>query len=200
MIWREVLETVILTLLIFWVINSITGRFRIVGSSMQPTLQEGWQVIVNKTAYFFETPERGDIVVIESPTNAADPDLIKRVIAVAGDELRVFEGKVSVNGTELNEPYISAPTTTNGSWTVPEDHVFVMGDNRPNSRDSRAFSFLEHEEIVGKVWVIYWPIDQVRQAPHFDHVVAQPSTNAFEIDPDELAPPADQSTDSGALD
>lgn len=168
LLWREILETIILTLLIFWVVNSLTGRYRIEGPSMLPTLHTGEQVLVNKMGYYFEEPDRGDIIVLRSPEGDTK-NLIKRVIGLPGDTIEIRDSQVRINGVVLNEPYINSPATNRGEWVVPDNHVFVMGDNRPVSHDSRAFSYLPYEDVVGKVWAIYWPFSDAALAPHYDH-------------------------------
>jgi signal peptidase I len=169
-LWREVLETIILTLLIFWLVNSLTGRFRIEGPSMLPTLHEGEQVLVNKGAYYFDEPQHGDIVVLQSPDDSKN--LIKRVIGLPGDVIEIDNRQVLVNGVLLDEPYISEAPTNRNTWVVPEDEVFVMGDNRPVSYDSRSFSYVPLEDVIGKVWVIYWPPEDMQEAPHYDPLIS----------------------------
>ena len=152
---REIIETIILTLFIFWMVNTLTGRFRIEGQSMEPTLHEGQYVLINKILYFVEEPERGDIIVLEFP-NDPNRDFIKRIIGVPGDQIDINNGEVRVNNLLLNEPYIKAPPNYSGSWTVPEGNYYVLGDNRNNSHDSHSWDFLPKDDIVGKAWVIYW--------------------------------------------
>jgi signal peptidase I len=165
---REIIETIILTLFIFWIVNAMTGRFRIEGQSMEPTLHEGEYVLINKLAYYFDEPERGDIIVLEFP-NDRSRDFIKRIIGVPGDHVEVTDGVVSVNGVVLDEPYISAPPSYPGSWEVPEDNFFVLGDNRNNSHDSHSWSFLPRADIVGKGWFIYWGVEDWGLVPHNPH-------------------------------
>ena len=165
---REIIETLLLTLFIFWIVNSATGRFRIEGFSMLPTLEEGEYIIINKLSYYLEEPERGDIIVLHFP-NDRSRDFIKRIIGLPGDHVEVANGVVSVNGTELNEPYINAAPSYNGSWDVPDDHFFVLGDNRNNSSDSHNWSYLPRKDIVGKAWVIYWEVDKWGLVAHYDH-------------------------------
>lgn len=175
---REIIETLLLTLLIFWVVNTMTGRFRIEGQSMEPTLHEGEYVLVNKLAYYLGEPDRGDIIVMH---HSAERDFIKRIVGLPGDQVVINENHdVLVNGVKLNEPYLNGPPPSTGSWTVPDDSYFVMGDNRPNSSDSRAWGFLEADQIAGKAAAIYWPLADLQWAPHFDHTYvdygADPST------------------------
>jgi signal peptidase I len=168
---REIVETLLLTFFIFWIVNTATGRFRIEGHSMMPTLQEGEYVIINKLAYYFDEPERGDIIVLHFP-NDRSRDFIKRVIGLPGDEIEIGSREVRVNGVLLQEPYINAPPEYSGQWVVPEGEYFVLGDNRNNSSDSYTWSFLPHEDIVGKAWVIYWQPSNWGLVPHYRHPVS----------------------------
>jgi signal peptidase I len=164
---REIIETLLLTLFIFWIVNAATGRYRVQGHSMDPTLHEGEYLIINKLAYYLEEPDRGDIVVLHFPRDRSR-EYIKRVIGLPGDRIETKDGRVFVNGTPLNEPYLNGPPTyRDASWTVPEDSFFVMGDNRNNSSDSRDWSFLPRSDIVGRAWVIYWEIDDWGLVPHY---------------------------------
>ena len=153
---REVAETVLLTLVIFAVINTLTSRFRIEGPSMNPTLHEGQYLIINKLIYNLHAPERGDIIVFHHPQNAAR-DLIKRVVGLPGEEIQVQEGQVYIDGVLLEEPYLAYSGGRSARYTLGEDEFYVLGDNRPNSDDSRSWGALQKSQIVGKVWVSYWP-------------------------------------------
>lgn len=168
LIAREIIETFLLTLLIFWAVNTMTGRFRIEGSSMMPTMQEGEYVLINKLAYYLEDPKRGDIIVLHYPRDPSR-DFIKRVIGVPGDTVDIENGQVTVNGQIIDEPYINSAPSYNGNWTVPDDQYFVLGDNRNNSSDSHTWGFLPRDHIVGKGWVVYWPVDQMERIPHYTH-------------------------------
>jgi signal peptidase I len=121
--------------------------------------------LVNKLAYRFGEPDHGDVVIFHYPANPQE-DYIKRVIGVPGDEILIQDGRVTVNGTELNEPYISAPPTYRGSWIVPENQIFVLGDNRNQSSDSHSWGFVPFENLVGKALVVYWPVDQIKTLTH----------------------------------
>lgn len=168
MILREIIETLLLTLLIFWVVNTITGRFRIEGSSMMPTMQEGEYILINKLAYWLDEPERGDIIVLHYPRDPTR-DFIKRVIGLPGDKIVVRDQEVYVNGVRLDEPYINGAPRYSGEWTVPEDNVFAFGDNRNNSQDSHSFGGIPLELIVGRGWVVYWPFNEMERVQHNPH-------------------------------
>jgi signal peptidase I len=164
----EIVETLLLTFFIFWIVNSGTGRFRIEGHSMMPTLKEGEYIIINKLAYYLDEPQRGDVIVLRFP-NDRERDFIKRVIGVPGDQIEIAEGEVRVNGMLLHEPYINASPRYEDSWVVPENNYFVLGDNRNNSSDSHNWSFLPREDIVGKAWLIYWAPKDWGLVPHYSH-------------------------------
>lgn len=156
-LFREALETITLTFLIFLLIRGVMQNFRIEGYSMEPTLHAGQYLIVNKILYRLHPPERGDIIVFEYP-KAPDRDFIKRVIGLPGEEVEIRNGKVYVNGIPLEENYISRePAYTYAKHTVGPDEVFVLGDNRNSSSDSHTWGMLPLKNIIGKAWVSYWP-------------------------------------------
>jgi signal peptidase I len=168
---REIVETLLLTLFIFWLVNTATGRFRIEGYSMLPTLEEGEYVIIDKLSYYLNEPDRGDIIVLHFP-NDRSRDFIKRLIGLPGDHIEVSDGVVKINGVPLDEPYINAQPGYTGTWDVPEDQFFVLGDNRNNSSDSHNWSFLPREDIVGKAWIIYWGPDNWGLVQHNPHNIS----------------------------
>ncbi len=127
--------------------------------SMRPTLEEGDRILINRLAYRFGEPSRGDVVVLHSPVNA-DEDLVKRIVALAGDTVAVSDGRLYLNGVAQQEPYLleeyiqgDMPETV-----VPQGEVFVMGDNRNNSGDSRMFGPVGTDSLIGSAFVVYWPI------------------------------------------
>ena len=189
---KEIVETVLFVLLVFFIVRGLVQNFRIEGSSMFPTMHDKQYILVNKavymnfdlnaplrllpgkgdlptkTVYPFHPAQRGDIVVFLAPESAhdsPDKDYIKRVIATAGETVTITEGKVYVNDKLLDESsYFTTPidTTCEGfqaicTATVTPGHVFVMGDNRPNSSDSRKWGPLPLENVIGKAWLSYWP-------------------------------------------
>jgi signal peptidase I len=164
---REIIETLLLTFFIFWLVNSLVGRYRIDGSSMNPTLIDGEYLLINNVSYYLNEPQRGDIIVFHHPRG--DINLIKRVIGLPGDHIEVSNQQVKINGIPLDEPYIKDPPRYSGSWDVPEGEYFVLGDNRNNSSDSHSWSFLPEKNIVGKAMFIYWPPGEWDTVPHFLH-------------------------------
>jgi signal peptidase I len=158
--WLDTLETILMALLLFLAINAVTSRVRVENISMEPTLQPGYLLIVNKLAYKLGEPQHGDIVVFHYMGDKNE-DYIKRVIGLPGDEVKIKNGTVYVNGTALNEPYIMAFPTYSGTWVVPEESLFVLGDNRNNSSDSHQWGFVDMDDVVGKAVFIYYPFDVI---------------------------------------
>ncbi len=155
---REIIETVVLSLIIFFFITTfLLQNFRVLLSSMEPALHEGQFIMVNKLAYRLHPPERGDVIILKYPRNP-ERDFVKRIIGLPGENVEIIEGKVHINGQPLQEPYVRYPS--NYSWgprKVGKDEFFVLGDNRLNSHDSRAWGMLPRENIVGKALLCYWP-------------------------------------------
>jgi signal peptidase I len=152
----DIIETLLLAVVLFLGINAVSARVRVDGSSMHPTLENGEFVLVSKLNYKLGEVERGDIIVFHYPMNPSQ-ELIKRVIGLPGDHVAVKDGLVFVNGQRLEEPYIAAAPTYIGDWDVPEEQLFVLGDNRNDSSDSHQWRFLPIANVVGKAVMIYWP-------------------------------------------
>jgi len=164
---REFAEALLPALVIVLVINTFVAQAtRVDGHSMTPSLIDGERLIIEKMSSRFSPPQRGDIVVIDPPSHTGPP-LIKRVIGLPGEMVAVEQGHVLINGEPLDEPYRSEPTRgVFAPSLVPEGHVFVMGDNRPASNDSRAFGAISYQHVVGKAWLRYWPIQQISLITH----------------------------------
>jgi signal peptidase I len=152
----DILETLVLAVILFVGINAVSVRIRVDGSSMEPTLHSGAYVLVNKLSYRLGQPAYGDIIVFYYPRDPGQ-EYIKRVIGLPGDQVEVVDGEVYVNDRLLDEPYISAAPIYPGSWTVPDDALFVFGDNRNNSSDSHTWGPLPISYVVGKAVLVYWP-------------------------------------------
>lgn len=152
----DVLETLVLSVVLFVSINLISARIRVDGASMEPTLVSGEYVIVNRLSYRLGNPRQGDIIVFHYPVNPQE-EFIKRVIGLPGDQIEVKNGSVYVNGQILEENYLNARTNYLGTWTVPEGNLFVLGDNRNNSSDSHDWGTVPMEYVVGKAVLVYWP-------------------------------------------
>jgi signal peptidase I len=171
-LFREIVDTALLTAIIFLILNAATGRFMIKSVSMQPNLHEGEYVIVDKVSYVLHPPERGDIVVFSR--EGETEDLIKRLIGLPGETIEVNDGVVYINGLPLEEPYIAPSTSAPyGARKLGADEYFVMGDNRGNSRDSRIFGPIGQDSIVGRAWIIYWPPSDWGIVPHYAYALTQ---------------------------
>jgi signal peptidase I len=164
-VW-ELVITVCPALLVALFINVFVAEAALVehGPSMQPNLYRGDRVIAEKVSYRFHLPHRGDIVVVDRPGN--EVSLIKRVVALPGETVEVRGGHTFINGQQIEEPWVTnfgGPSYS--PRVVPPDHVFILGDNRSNSRDSRAIGPVLIDTIKGHVWLVYWPLDQVKLVP-----------------------------------
>jgi signal peptidase I len=165
---REILETILLTAVIYIAVNFATGRYRVEGDSMQPTMHPNQYVLLDKVSYMLGEPQRGDIIVFHYPFGQ-DRDFIKRVIGLPGETVTIEGGVVKVNGEALQEPYIAAPPQYQNTWVVPEAEYFVLGDNRNNSSDSHSWGMLKREFIVGRAVVVYWPPSDWRIVQHYKY-------------------------------
>ncbi|HEX6268672.1 MAG TPA: signal peptidase I [Anaerolineales bacterium] len=167
----DILETLILAVVLYFGINAVSVRVRVDGFSMNPTLQDGEYILVNRLAYKIGNPVRGDIVVFNFPMDPRQ-DLIKRVIGLPGETISVQDGKVLINGVPLDEPYIAAPPIYNNTWVVPEGQLFVLGDNRNESKDSHEWGMLPMDHVVGRAILIYWPPTQWQLIDHLQEASA----------------------------
>jgi len=161
---REIIGLLVFVVAVFTLLQLAMPRSVVHGSSMEPNFKEGQYLIISRVNYLFGDPQRGDIVVFNSPeSDPGDPSLIKRVIGLPGDTVEIRETLVYLNGTLLAEDYINEPCREykcpDESWTLGDDEYFVMGDNRNVSNDSRSFGPVTHDRIIGEVLLRYWPID-----------------------------------------
>lgn len=161
----DTVETVLLALVLFFGINALSARVRVENISMKPTLNPGEFVLVNKIAYKIGQPRIGDIIVFHYPLDPSQ-DYIKRVIGRPGDTVTIQNEKVMVNGQVLDEPYIAAEPAYDGTWKVPANSLFVLGDNRNQSSDSHSWGFVPMNLVVGKALFIYWPLQQFQVIDH----------------------------------
>jgi signal peptidase I len=180
----ELVQTLLLAALIFLMVRGVAQNFRVEGPSMEPGLHNGQYLLVNKAVYFkldleklskylpfidggdsptrflFHGPQRGDVIVFRYPRDPSR-DFIKRIIGLPGDTVSISDGVVTVNGSALEEQYINTGSNSDMEDTVvPEGSYFVMGDNRPNSSDSRTWGFVPEENIIGKAMFSYWPLSE----------------------------------------
>jgi signal peptidase I len=154
---RELLITLALAVAIFFLLQFTVQSSIVVGSSMEPGIQNGDRLLVSKIVFRFGDPRRGDIIILRAPVSYP-VDYIKRVIGLPGDKIEIKNGKVSVNDIPLDEPYIKdIPRYVFGPYTVPADSYFVMGDNRNASNDSHVFGAISSDRIIGRAWIGIWP-------------------------------------------
>jgi signal peptidase I len=161
-VW-DVASTIIPAVIIALFINVFVAQAMVVeGPSMQPNLNYGQRVMVEKITYrFLHGPRRGDIVIVDVP--GEDEPLIKRVVALSGETVEVRGGQVWINGELLEEHWTTHQGGPNyPSTLVPPLHVFVLGDNRGSSRDSRSFGAVSVDRLVGRAWLLYWPLDKIK--------------------------------------
>jgi signal peptidase I len=161
---RQIVETIILTLLMFLVMNLAVQNFDVDGYSMEPGLHDQERLMVDKVSYLFRKPARGDIIVFVAPPQPSE-DYVKRIIAVPGDVVSVRNGVPTVDGVTLKEPYVNSasmgasPTDKPiNNLVVPPGEYFVMGDNRVDSYDSRSWGFVPARDIIGRALLVYWPL------------------------------------------
>lgn len=183
---REILDAVVLSLFVFFLIQTSIQNFKVAGASMYPTLESGQYLLVNKLAYVnldlarlsklvpiwrgppikdnekVRSPARGEIIVFRFPDPNPDNrkrDFVKRVVAIPGDKVEIIEGVVWVNGKPTDERYLQYRDTFNmGEFRLKAADYFVLGDNRTGSNDSRAWGPVPKENILGRVWSVYWPL------------------------------------------
>jgi signal peptidase I len=194
---REIIETALIAIIIFVAVRSVVLNFRVDGSSMLPNLVDGEMLLVNRNAYEsfdlytlvdwlpgvehanakeitpFDGPNRGDIIVFDPPVPSSKP-YIKRVIGLPGETVEIRDGSVFIDGVRLEEDYIDEGITDCGQQecktvTVPEGHIYVMGDNRRHSSDSRFFGTVEIDAVQGTAWAVYWPISEVGKVDDADY-------------------------------
>ena len=169
---RDVLGALILAGVIFFTLQITLQTFVIVGPCMEPGLQSGQRILINKIAYAFGEPERGDVIIFTPPDNPEGDPFIKRIIALPGESVEIKQGKVYIykngNVIELNEPhYIDPPRYTYDMYTVPENEYFVLGDNRNIAYDSHSWGTLPRQNIIGKAWLRIWPLDEWGVLPSY---------------------------------
>jgi len=190
--WKEILETVLIIAIIYTSVNLSTARANVLGPSMQPNFWTGELLIANRAAYFFADPQRGDVIMLNnpaercqaqiasensqflpslSPIQPGDCDsLLKRIIGLPRETVQITKGVVYINGTKLDEPYISpenfCDVGCDANFQLSADEYLVLGDNRSHSYDGHNFGPINRKLIVGSIWMVYWPINQAKLVPH----------------------------------
>lgn len=157
---REFLGTIIPAIVIAFLLTHYVGQKTIVLSqSMEPNLYADQQIIVDKVTYHFRIPERGEIVVIDVPES--EIPYIKRVIGLPGETLEIKDNRVWIDGVAISESYLAEVYQRDyGPIQIPEDHIFVMGDNRNNSRDSRYIGPVALDQVLSRAWLRVWPLEE----------------------------------------
>lgn len=180
----EWVKAIAIALVLVFVIRWLLfAPYMVDGSSMQPNFHDGERVIVNKILYDIRAPKKDEVIVFKVPSED-NKEFIKRVIALPGDTVKVEADEVTVNGEVIEEPYIqdvldqahangetynnntNFPNPTFPDGTVPEGHVFVMGDNRPNSKDSRMIGYVPYSDITGRADLVFWPFSDMHIVNH----------------------------------
>lgn len=166
-IW-EMIKTAITVIIIVYLIKTyIFQLFSVDGQSMEPNLHHSQMLLVDKLSYFFRSPHRGEIIVFEKP-DAKNINFIKRVIGLPGETISIHQNQITIinndhpEGFTLSEDYIPSDHPTNGDYelTIGDQEVFVLGDNRTNSQDSRVIGPIERDKIIGRALFTYWPINE----------------------------------------
>ena len=203
-LWRDLLEMVVLVVVIYTLVNLMTARAIVEGPSMQPNFYTDQLIIVNLFSYYFAPPHRGDVIVLHNPsdsckdviarnegtavlipnnTTSSCDDLIKRVIGLPNETIQIKGGRVSINGVQIDEPYIAhfCEAGCDGIWHTSAEQYFVLGDNRSNSYDGHAFGPINRSLIVGRAWIRYWPpavMGAIPQPSYGPLPTAQPQATA----------------------
>ncbi|MFA4837338.1 MAG: signal peptidase I [Dehalococcoidia bacterium] len=168
---REVIITVLVAMILFLAIRAVAQNSIVDGSSMEPNMHNGQRIVVSKAAYWFSDPRRGDIVVFKRPhqkSSLADrlmltsSGIIHRIVGLPGEEVEIKSGELYINGQKVNETYIQGHSISAPLQRIPEDSYFIVGDNR----FAAASDIVPRKDIIGKVWLCYWPVSQWGLAPN----------------------------------
>ena len=173
-IWDWVKAGLVALVIAFLIHQFLFAQFRVDGISMEPTLLNGERLLVDKIPYYFGPPKPGDIIIFHAPDGM---DWVKRVIGVPGDTIQVYKGKLILNGKVVREPFINGPMNPYrnfGPVKVPPGHLFVMGDNRNVSEDSRVIGPIPISKVVGRVDLVFWPLNKFQFiGPTQEHYLPQ---------------------------
>jgi signal peptidase I len=171
-LWRSLIEIAIALGIVVVLANMVFASVEIRDDSMSPTLRPGQRVLVSRLPYLLAPPQRGDIVIVR---NRIDPSAweTRRVIGGPGDRLDIKGAQVSVNGQPLKEPYqpenlerVGVNPLTTGQYQLVEDQYFLMNDNRADLDDSRSYGASSADDIVGRAWLVMWPLENVAAVQH----------------------------------
>jgi len=167
-IFLDIIETIVIALAIFVIVYLFLFQpHQVDGNSMFPNFHDGDYLLTDKISYHLSDPKRDDVVIFTAPRNE-DYDYIKRIIALPGEMVKLEEEKILINNNPLKQPYLNEKITFGGNFLkigeeiiVPEDNYFVLGDNRNHSSDSRDWGFVPKDNIIGKAWLKYWPLNDM---------------------------------------
>ena len=175
-VFLDIIETIVIALAIFVIAYLFLFQpHQVRGNSMYPNFHDTDYLLTDKISYRLGNPKRSDIIIFHAPQNE-EYDYIKRIVGLPGEKISLSEdNQVLINNQILNEPYLSKDIKTFGgnfleigeTMTIPTEKYFVLGDNRNHSSDSRDWGFVPRENIVGKAWFRYWPLDQMGLVTHF---------------------------------
>ena len=179
---RELTESIVMAVVLYAIIATLVGRYQILNISMEPNFHEGQRVVVSRLGRLLTDVahaedghsndslglKRGQVAVLFPTAAHAEPPLIKRVIGLPGETITIAQGQVAINGQPIDEPYLNGLATQcfqNCTVTLGTGQYFVLGDNRPNSLDSRSFGPVTADNIIGQVVLRYWPLDKLEIYP-----------------------------------
>ena len=185
-IGRDIIEALVLAVVVFMLLQTTVRNFKVDGSSMDPTLESGQYLLVNRLVYLridlerlskivpfwqandqssryaIRAPKRGEIIVFQFPRDPSK-DFVKRVVGLPGEVIEMKDGRVIVDGAVLEEPYLTAKDRTNKDQVkLGEGEYYVLGDNRTHSNDSRSWGPVPEANLRGKVWMVYWPVPGIQ--------------------------------------
>lgn len=161
----DIFQTIVISLAVFVILYQFAAQpHKVRGTSMEPNYHDGEYILTEKVRYYFEDPQRGDVVVFKFPNNK-ELDYIKRIVALPGETVSIRDNSIFIDGRELSEAYLAPGTFTSGhsaisnggSFNVPAGEYVVMGDNREHSSDSREWGAVPREDVVGRAFFRYWP-------------------------------------------
>ncbi len=168
---KEVLQTLLMVAVIYTLLNLAVPRYLVEGSSMEPNFHESQRIFVSRVHYMLDAPKRGDVVVFLNPRHEDGDDLIKRIIGLPGETVRIESGQIYIDGVPIEEPYIKDMPTYSDEIELGEDEYFVLGDNRRNSNDSHDFGPITRDMIVGRAMFSFWPPQWLGFVPDQTYVV-----------------------------
>lgn len=171
-LWRSLLEILIALGIIVALYGFLFTSVNVAANDMSPTLRAGQRVLISRLPYRLTSPQRGDIVAVRSRIDPSQVQLY-RVIGVPGDVLNIRGAQVAINALPLREPYLaesqgalSVGATTVGQYRIGQDNYFILNDNRFDLNDSRSFGTISRNEIIGRAWLVYWPLQDLAAVPH----------------------------------